>query len=70
MQVPVWVGEDARTGGLGQLAKGRGVRIVRIGLIGAGRIGRMHAELLARRIPGASLGMVYDVDTPVALADA
>ena len=43
------------------------MRIVRIGLIGAGRIGRMHAELLARRIPGASLGMVYDVDTPVAL---
>jgi myo-inositol 2-dehydrogenase/D-chiro-inositol 1-dehydrogenase len=41
--------------------------MVSIGLIGAGRIGRMHAELLARRIPGASLGIVYDVHTPVAL---
>jgi myo-inositol 2-dehydrogenase/D-chiro-inositol 1-dehydrogenase len=43
------------------------VRIVSIGLIGAGRIGRMHAELLARRVPGASLGIVYDVHTPFAL---
>jgi myo-inositol 2-dehydrogenase/D-chiro-inositol 1-dehydrogenase len=41
--------------------------MVSIGLIGAGRIGRMHAELLSRRIPGASLGIVYDVHTPVAL---
>jgi myo-inositol 2-dehydrogenase/D-chiro-inositol 1-dehydrogenase len=41
--------------------------MVSIGLIGAGRIGRMHAELLARRIPGASLGIVYDVHTPLAL---
>jgi myo-inositol 2-dehydrogenase / D-chiro-inositol 1-dehydrogenase len=37
------------------------VRTVSVGLIGAGRIGRMHAELLARHIPGASLEIVYDV---------
>jgi myo-inositol 2-dehydrogenase / D-chiro-inositol 1-dehydrogenase len=33
---------------------------LRIGVIGAGRIGRLHAELLARRIPGAALGPVFD----------
>lgn len=42
------------------------MRTVRIGLIGAGRIGRMHAELLARRVPGASLGAVYDLHAPFA----
>ena len=40
---------------------------ITIGLIGAGRIGRMHAELLARRVPGAAVGIVYDVHTPFAL---
>ena len=34
---------------------------VRIGLLGCGRIGRMHAELLARQVPGAGLAAVYDV---------
>ncbi|HMJ37810.1 MAG TPA: inositol 2-dehydrogenase [Baekduia sp.] len=33
---------------------------LRIGVIGVGRIGRMHAELLARQVPGATLGPVYD----------
>ncbi|MGI8713042.1 MAG: inositol 2-dehydrogenase [Solirubrobacteraceae bacterium] len=33
---------------------------LRVGVIGVGRIGRLHAELLARRIPGAALGPVYD----------
>jgi myo-inositol 2-dehydrogenase/D-chiro-inositol 1-dehydrogenase len=33
---------------------------LRIGVIGVGRIGRMHAELLARQVPGATLGAVYD----------
>jgi len=32
-----------------------------IGLIGAGRIGRLHAEHLAHRIPAASLLMVADI---------
>jgi myo-inositol 2-dehydrogenase/D-chiro-inositol 1-dehydrogenase len=34
---------------------------LRVGVIGTGRIGRLHAELLARRVPGAALGPVYDV---------
>lgn len=35
---------------------------VRIGVIGVGRIGRMHAGLLRREVPGASLAAVTDVD--------
>jgi myo-inositol 2-dehydrogenase / D-chiro-inositol 1-dehydrogenase len=31
-----------------------------VGVIGVGRIGRMHAELLSREIAGAALGAVYD----------
>jgi len=34
---------------------------VRVGLLGCGRIGKMHADLLATRIDGASLAAVYDV---------
>jgi len=34
---------------------------VRIGVLGCGRIGAMHAELIARRVPGASLAAVFDV---------
>ena len=34
---------------------------VRIGLLGVGRIGRMHAELIQRQADGASLAAVYDV---------
>jgi myo-inositol 2-dehydrogenase/D-chiro-inositol 1-dehydrogenase len=33
---------------------------VRIGVLGTGRIGRMHADLLSRRVTGASLAAVYD----------
>ncbi len=39
---------------------------VRVGVLGTGRIGRMHAELVADRVPGAELAMVYDVDTAAA----
>ena len=35
---------------------------LRVGVIGVGRIGSMHAELLARRVPGTALGLVHDVD--------
>ena len=34
---------------------------VRIGLLGCGRIGRMHAEMIARRIPGLALTRMFDV---------
>ena len=33
---------------------------LRVALIGAGRIGSSHAELLAHRVPGVVLAMVYD----------
>jgi myo-inositol 2-dehydrogenase/D-chiro-inositol 1-dehydrogenase len=45
-------------------------RPVRIGVIGVGRIGRMHAELLARQVPGAELAMVHDAFAPAAGAVA
>ena len=37
-------------------------RVLRIGVIGVGRIGRMHADLLARRIPGATVTRVHAAD--------
>ena len=39
---------------------------VRIGVIGVGRIGRLHAELLAHRVPGMVLAGVCDVDGALA----
>jgi myo-inositol 2-dehydrogenase / D-chiro-inositol 1-dehydrogenase len=39
---------------------------LRVGVLGVGRIGRMHAQLLANQVPGARLGMVYDIDTDLA----
>ncbi len=36
-------------------------RTIHLGLIGAGRIGKLHAEHLAHRVPGASLVGVADV---------
>jgi myo-inositol 2-dehydrogenase/D-chiro-inositol 1-dehydrogenase len=39
---------------------------VRVGVLGTGRIGRMHAELIARRIPKAVLAVVYDVNADAA----
>src|SRR4051794_13789904 len=37
-------------------------RTVRIGVIGVGRIGRMHAALLAREVPGAAVAGVHDAN--------
>ena len=34
--------------------------MVAVGVIGVGRIGRMHAELLHRQVPGATVAGVYD----------
>jgi myo-inositol 2-dehydrogenase/D-chiro-inositol 1-dehydrogenase len=39
---------------------------LRVGVLGVGRIGRMHARLLAHQVLGAALGMVYDVDAEAA----
>jgi myo-inositol 2-dehydrogenase / D-chiro-inositol 1-dehydrogenase len=44
--------------------------MVRIGVIGVGRIGRMHAELIARRVEGVQLAAVSDVHEETAAAVA
>jgi myo-inositol 2-dehydrogenase / D-chiro-inositol 1-dehydrogenase len=41
---------------------------LRIAVLGVGRIGKMHAELIARQVPGAALAMVQDVYAPAAAA--
>ena len=43
-----------------------GKKAIRVGVLGVGRIGRMHARLLAHEVPGASLGIVYDAVPAVA----
>jgi myo-inositol 2-dehydrogenase / D-chiro-inositol 1-dehydrogenase len=43
---------------------------LRIAVIGAGRIGRLHADLLAHRVLGVTLGPVYDVSAEAARAVA
>jgi myo-inositol 2-dehydrogenase / D-chiro-inositol 1-dehydrogenase len=40
---------------------------VRIAVLGVGRIGRMHAELIARQVPQAKLVVVHDVNEAAAL---
>jgi myo-inositol 2-dehydrogenase / D-chiro-inositol 1-dehydrogenase len=44
--------------------------MLRIGVIGVGRIGRMHAELLAHRVDGVTLAGVSDVRAETAAAVA
>jgi myo-inositol 2-dehydrogenase / D-chiro-inositol 1-dehydrogenase len=41
---------------------------LQIGLIGAGRIGKIHGETLARRLDGVRLAAVADIDLPAAEA--
>jgi myo-inositol 2-dehydrogenase/D-chiro-inositol 1-dehydrogenase len=43
---------------------------LRIGVIGVGRIGRMHADLLARQVAGAAVSLVYDAHEDTARAVA
>lgn len=43
-----------------------GLQVIRIALIGAGRIGTMHAGNIARRVPAAELAAVVDPRTDVA----
>ena len=40
---------------------------IRVGVLGVGRIGRMHAELLVRDVPGLALAAVYDARPEVSL---
>lgn len=46
--------------------------VLRIGVIGVGRIGQLHSDLLLRQVPGATVGAVHDVRTETArqVADA
>ena len=39
---------------------------IRIGLVGAGRIGRLHARLIAFDVPGLVLAGVYDLSEEAA----
>jgi myo-inositol 2-dehydrogenase/D-chiro-inositol 1-dehydrogenase len=39
----------------------RDLMTIRFAVLGCGRIGKMHAEMLARRVPGASVSVVFDV---------
>src|SRR5690349_21271356 len=41
-------------------------RQINLGVIGCGRIGRIHAENLATRLPAARLGALADVAEPAA----
>ena len=44
-------------------------RTISVGLIGAGRIGSSHANLIARRVPGANLVAIADPRSGVVDAD-
>lgn len=44
--------------------------MIRVGVIGVGRIGSMHADLLARQVPGATVTWVTDAHAPSAQAAA
>lgn len=45
-------------------------RRVRVGVIGVGRIGRLHAENLSRHIPRASVAAISDIRREAATAAA
>jgi myo-inositol 2-dehydrogenase / D-chiro-inositol 1-dehydrogenase len=46
------------------------VKVLRIGIVGVGRIGAMHAELIAQQVPGAALAGVADARAETAKAVA
>ena len=41
---------------------------LRIGVLGVGRIGRMHADLIERQVAGATVAGVYDANPDAARA--
>lgn len=51
-------------------ALGSHKRQLKIGLIGAGRIGRLHAQTLVQRVPAVRLSAVYDINQQAALSIA
>ena len=57
---------NAATQGARAPTGARGTRALGVGVIGVGRIGRMHAELLARRVQGAAVTAVYDAHAETA----
>ena len=59
-------GRDRRRGPGLMAGATTAVAPLRIGVIGVGRIGRMHARVLARQVPGATVGAVYDARPPTA----
>jgi len=46
------------------------VTVLRIGIVGVGRIGAMHAELIAHQVPGAALAAVADTRAETATSVA
>jgi len=40
--------------------------MIRVGVLGTGRIGQMHADVLARQVPGARVAAVFDANSRVA----
>ena len=44
--------------------------LVRVGIVGVGRIGRMHADLLTRVVPRATVTRIFDAHAPAAEAVA
>ena len=43
-------------------------KVIRVGVIGAGRIGKIHAENLATRIPGVVVSAIADINQQAAQA--
>ena len=41
-------------------------KVIKVGVIGAGRIGKIHAETLATRVPGAVVEAIADVNVAAA----
>jgi myo-inositol 2-dehydrogenase/D-chiro-inositol 1-dehydrogenase len=50
----------------GALAAPAAAAPLRIGIVGVGRIGRLHAELLTRQVPGAAVVAVHDAHADTA----